>query len=1301
MNDYLQRSGYQLDAASAVWTPGSATPFAYNDGDEVENRLLRILQGVKDLALASDDLREHETDWASTYHLSPRRVHLLMPFAEALKGKKVLEIGSGCGAITRYLGELGCEVLALEGGARRAHITRTRTRDLPNVHVLNESFAQFSGQSGFDVITLIGVLEYSALFTDGEQPAISMLKRAASLLKPEGTLYVAIENQMGIKYWAGIPEDHLGVAMVGLENKYSSKGVRTWGRKTLLEQQRQAGFENVQVYCPFPDYKFPVTVIPAAAFETAPELSQRLAKEALLQDPQIHQQPLFNLRDVWTSAQAQGLAADLSNSFLLICKQNAFDKQEQARAQTVYHYAGNRISPLRRQKLFVIEEGGEVRVNSLPQHMTKFTPFLRVPLSPPTLGLGELRQKFGTETYQPKATLQVAFHAVLTRANWAMADLNDVCLRYWQALSTLSEAHPSEGATLSGALFDAIPRNIVLNSSGPALIDDEWGLSEPLALGYVFWRGILTAFWDLPTFGPSQEIARTSYHALIGKVFASIAPSLSWDADLYLRYESVIQNAVTGIEPLATYVRKYYGPIPTDFPFLAPDAAGRKIASLQAHLDQSQQLTTQQQAKLQQLELSLQQASAELHRLHLAVHAVHQSSSWKWTQPLRRVVNASLLVRRAIQDFRTDRADGKGSLHLLRKKTQTAIALIRNQRVDAPTPVRSPTPQSTDAERFPLPPQAAYQHWTQHHEAQLQRSLNAGTDLAPAALAMAKPLITHAVIVADQGVDALEATLASLGPVIAMGGEIVLLITSQAPAQTKQKAYQLHAQHPCIACLDLGHCPSPPSDPSQALLLEQLIAMAHGTYLGYCHAGDLYSPAALEILYACLQTSRPSQDPTPPYTLVYADHDYLCAQGQRHTPWFKTDWDPYLFQEQNYLIAATLTHTATLRAEMDKSWFQLAKKNAAADLVIDIWFHAIHLQLTQNIAAQRICHLPIVLQHCSALSPSDTPALTTQKSNSAQTLAALEIGHHSAHIPAPQLACGWMYLLPDPAPHVTLIVPTRNQHDLLKTCVESILEKTAYSAYDILVVDNGSDDAPTLEYLERIQRQHAHVSVLHDPSPFNYSAINNRAVQHAKGDIVGLVNNDIEAINPHWLTEMVSLVVREDVGCVGAKLYYPNDTIQHAGVVMGQGGIAGHVHSLFPRAHPGYQQRLMHRQSYSAVTAAVLLVRKAVYQQAGGLDAVNLGIGYNDIDFCMRVKELGYTNLWTPYAELYHHESASRGKEDSPEKLARFNQERNYMLARWADQLQRDPAYNVNLSLEHTNLTYATAVRKTSGPLIS
>jgi GT2 family glycosyltransferase len=216
--------------------------------------------------------------------------------------------------------------------------------------------------------------------------------------------------------------------------------------------------------------------------------------------------------------------------------------------------------------------------------------------------------------------------------------------------------------------------------------------------------------------------------------------------------------------------------------------------------------------------------------------------------------------------------------------------------------------------------------------------------------------------------------------------------------------------------------------------------------------------------------------------------------------------------------------------------------------------------------------------------------------------------------------------------------------------------------------------------------------VLRYDAPFNYSAINNHGVRHARGSIIALLNNDLEILHGEWLDEMVSQAVRPEIGCVGALLYYPNDTIQHAGVVIGMGGVAGHLFRDFPRGTDGRCNRARLTQNFSAVTAACLVVRRDTFEKVGGLDE-SLAVAFNDIDFCLRVRATGLRNLWTPFAELYHHESASRGAEDTPEKHERFRREVESMIGRWRDVIAHDPAYNPNLSMELTDYSLAAPPR--------
>ena len=261
MNMKLDSLGYLFDPIAKIWMRSDYPGIQYNDGDEVENRISAVIKEASDLSVLSTELRQYCIDWPSSYHLTGTRANIMRPFEASYKNAQVLEIGAGCGAITRYLGEIGAHVLALEGSPRRAAIARSRTRDLDNVTVLAEKFDQFKCTEQFDVVTLIGVLEYANLFTPGDNPALSMLERVRQLLKPEGRLIIAIENQLGLKYFAGAPEDHLGQPMIGIEGRYRKDQPQTYGRKKLQSLLSEAKFSNASFLAPFPDYKLPVSII--------------------------------------------------------------------------------------------------------------------------------------------------------------------------------------------------------------------------------------------------------------------------------------------------------------------------------------------------------------------------------------------------------------------------------------------------------------------------------------------------------------------------------------------------------------------------------------------------------------------------------------------------------------------------------------------------------------------------------------------------------------------------------------------------------------------------------------------------------------------------------------------------------------------------------------------------------------------------------------------------------------------------------------------------------------------------------
>ncbi len=272
---------------------------------------------------------------------------------------------------------------------------------------------------------------------------------------------------------------------------------------------------------------------------------------------------------------------------------------------------------------------------------------------------------------------------------------------------------------------------------------------------------------------------------------------------------------------------------------------------------------------------------------------------------------------------------------------------------------------------------------------------------------------------------------------------------------------------------------------------------------------------------------------------------------------------------------------------------------------------------------------------------------------------------------------------------MSLIILTRDRSDMLQTCVDSIISKTRYAPYEIVIVDNDSREPETHALFEKLRRENA-VRVLSRPGPFNFSALNNAAAREVHGSILGLLNNDIEVKDGEWLTELVSLSARDEIGCVGCKLLYPDGRIQHAGVYLGLGGIAGHGFRFAAKDDPGYLRRMLMVHDVSAVTAACLFVRKAVFEQVGGLDEKDLGVAYNDVDFCLKVRAAGYLNLWTPFAELIHYESASRGRDFTPAKARRYRTEVNALRRRWGQQLFSDPYYSPHLTNDREDFSLRT-----------
>lgn len=446
------------------------------------------------------------------------------------------------------------------------------------------------------------------------------------------------------------------------------------------------------------------------------------------------------------------------------------------------------------------------------------------------------------------------------------------------------------------------------------------------------------------------------------------------------------------------------------------------------------------------------------------------------------------------------------------------------------------------------------------------------------------------------------------------------------------------------------------------------VAMARGEFIVLLdHDDELPRHALLEVAQAV--------NDNPRWQLIFSDEDKIDELGRRFDPYFKPDWNYELFLQQN-----CISHLGVYRTDLVRKagGFSVGMEGSQD------WDLA--LRCIELLDPDQIGHIPKVLYHWRAI-PGST-ALATGEKSYAQTAGMRAVQAHLDRmgkggkveaLPNGSTRFRVRYPVGEHQPKVSLVIPTRDKVDLLRVCVDSILEKTAYTNYEIVVVDNQSQEQQTLDYFAGLASE-PRVRVLSYNAPFNYSAINNFAVAQCDAELIGLINNDIEVISPDWLGEMVSHAIRPGVGAVGAMLYYPNDTIQHAGIILGFQGVGGHAYLGKPRGWEGQMARAQLVQQLVAVTAACLIVRRQTFLSVGGLDE-RFSVAFNDVDLCLKIHAAGYRNVWTPYAELYHHESASRGAEDTPEKIERFNGEIALMKSRWPYLMNCDPAYNRNLAI--------------------
>ncbi len=459
---------------------------------------------------------------------------------------------------------------------------------------------------------------------------------------------------------------------------------------------------------------------------------------------------------------------------------------------------------------------------------------------------------------------------------------------------------------------------------------------------------------------------------------------------------------------------------------------------------------------------------------------------------------------------------------------------------------------------------------------------------------------------------------------------------------------------------------------------NEALAIARGELIALLEHDDTLAPDALLHMVDALAEA-------PEAIFAYSDEDALDERGERCDPHFKPQWNPEYLLSGNYVGHLVVARTDAVRAQ---GGLRVGYEGSQS--------HDLLLRLTDEARSGQVVHVPHVLYH-GRRSAGFTAAGTDTKPNAAGAgLRAVAdaavrrgIAAEVRHVDGVAFGYRLVRALPVPPPKVSIIMPTRDGGSVLARAVDGVLAGTDYANLELLLIDNGSTCEQTLGVLARAAED-PRVQVLRDDSPFNFSALNNRAAAKARGDVFVLLNDDVEVLpdQADWLRELASYALVPEIGCVGAKLLYPDGTVQHGGVILGIGGVARHAHKRFPAAHCGYFGRLQLTHALSAVTAACLAVRRDVWEAMGGLDE-GLAVAFNDVDFCLRVREAGYRNVFTPHAVLVHHESVSRGSDHTPARRERFTREVRFMAERWGDALLRDPYYSRHLTLDHEDFAIA------------
>ena len=1138
----LAMADFQLDEETGVWVPQVGQGIAYSDGDAVEDEIFNVINRASDLSVSSIELVAAINNWPTEYHFSPRRTNWLKMLKGVGPGTKVLELGCGCGAITKALSETGCSVDAVEGSFRRARTAAKRVHEHADTRVFHSNFQNVAFEQQYDIVTLIGVLEYSPVYLGGKDPFIECLKMAASALKPDGTLVIAIENKLGVKYLAGMGEDHHGVPYYGVEGQYRSGEATTYGKQELIRRLECAGFGVSAFNYAFPDYKLPEVIVSDRGMQQGTLRVDDILFGLENRDHTGQGKERFSINLAYEALFEEGVLGDLANSFLIFATKSGVVKHQKPDV-LAQKYTDVRRSDLNCVTEFIAADDNTIAVRKYP-----------LSVSNAAAQSGIILHDFVDEPYVVGRNLGV----LLRRA--IMSSDVDSFLLHLQRYRIFLENQSQDGL-LPSQWMDAIPSNIIVDNIGCLhYIDREWSVNEDaIEMEVVFLRSMLFLVEDAIC---TSAFPGNGFYERIQYVYAQLA--LEFDPLILKKvkqlhshvWADVFANGQCSMGDWYRVAERFkISPKPNLLPFVSPQVPGGQSAAFgrtfsERFADYASWLVQHKPREV----------DAE-------VWAERMTQNWQVQPHLTLLMIAPANRKAELQE----------SIEHLQSQLYKNWRLV----VIADWPAPSVVFEQTD-----------YLGWLQ--------------------------------------VDNLDeaATLAE-----ACNGVLSMLPSDW------------------VAILPAG-------------------ATFPGEYL-------------LSIAdYANLW---------PDAVALYTDHDHYQIDGSRDDPWFKPGFDP------DYLFAMDYVGTGV--------WMRIPQLMMLGGFASwGAWqtYDAL-LKLYGAYGKGAIGHVEKMLLTLPYAKVSTTEDEMVRQAILQQFFQTQGVAANV--LPARLEGTLRVEYLHEEKPLVSIIIPTKDKLEFLDPCVDTLIEKTLWPNWELLIVDNRSEDPDTHEFYQQLQQRlpQGRCRILYYDQSFNFSAQCNMGVAEARGDYILLLNNDTEVVHPEWLDRMMMHAMRPEVGVVGCRLVYPETgKVQHAGIGFhAKGMFDSAAHHPFVGADgldPGYMNRLWVEQNYAAVTAACLLVSKQTYQAVGGFDEDELAVLFNDVDFCLKVKETGKAVLYTPFATLVHHHGVSISAESNAKIVQQLQgtiralAERKAFLKRWLPQLSRDPSLSPHLAFDGPSADLERAV---------